>query len=490
MFWPRHRTGDRGATAIEYVGAVVVAVTVVLALFSTGPGMRIAGGFSKAICRVLGGDCGTDGPNQGRPKTDEDFKPTLCNTSNHEDTVGGKVKIAFLEFGNEYSFKEQRFLDNSPEARKKNGGKPAEKVYLTFNDAASADAKLSKPGVSFGKLGEGDVELGGGVKVTNGDTWVFDSKEEADKFRDDLQELEMAKQTTMVPDAGPYAAYQYAKKHEEVEKTLGNKHISFAKADVHVGGEAALKESTGSDDLGAELEAKLGIKGKLTNEVVITKNNAVNPPITQRTYSVEGEYDAAASAKAGPMKVGGEIGQKYTGTITVSRYEDGTLARIDMSRSVDTRGKASGGADDKGKAEDSDKASTLETTTNSLVFPKDDKNPETVQDRKTAEDWLSGGSKYGSPWVYAFGGDKALKERPGKDDAFGRMAFERGISSRTVHDGITDAQEYGFEVNLELALGASFRIENEDQKIRDAEFLGAPKEDGTRGYLPYGYCAN
>lgn len=520
MFRWRQRSSawrrDDGQTAVDYIGMVVVVVAVIAALLATGAGKEIGDAIRVGICRAIGGDCQPARAGDGRPVTDKDFEPVLCNTENRTDTAGGKVKIAFLEFGNEYSFTEQTFKDNSPEALKRNGGEPGEKVMLTFNDSVAADAKLSKPGVKLGKVGEGDVEIGGGLKVGVGDTWVFNSKAEADQFREDLWQLEMAKQQTMVADGGIGASYAYADLKEKMEQKLGDHRISFSKGSAQVSGDLTLTGdgSNGSGGTGGapggdaavtqQLESEFGIKGKLQNEVTIAHNNAADPPLIQKTYTVTGEYDGKAQVEGGPFKAGGEIGQKATGTITVSRYEDGTLARIDMTRSVETRGK--GGVDgkktgdsadvdkngdpkkNKGTGKGSDKDSSLETTTNSVVFKKDDKTPETLADRKVAEDWLSGNDKYGKPWSYVFGGDQALTDDPGKSDPFGHMMFNRGISSRTVHSGHTDAQEYGFEVHMGLSLGASFGWENERQSIEDARFLGAP-QGGKRTYKPYSYCA-
>lgn len=509
---------DDGQTAVDYIGMVVVVVAVIAAMLAAGVGKDIAETIKVAICRAMGGNCRAAGPGGGRPQTDQDFEPVLCNTENRTDTSGGKVKIAFLEFGNEYSFTEQTFADNSPEAKKRNGGKPGQRVMLTFNDSVAGDAKLSKPGVKLGKIGKGDIEVGGGIKVGAGDTWVFNSKEEADKFRDDLWQLELAKQNSMQADAGIGAAYGYADLKEKVQKKMGNNKISFGKASASVSGDLTLtgsdkkdgeEGSGGSGDaeggLEQQLETDFGIKGKLQNEVTVANNDAADPPMIQKTYTVAGEYDGRAQVSGGPFKQGGEIGQKATGTITVSRYKDGTLARIDMTRAVETRGKGtvdgkktkdSGEVDkngdpknNKGTGKVSEKGAHLETTTNSVVFPKNDKSSETLADRRTAEDWLSGGnSKYGKPWAYVFGGDQALTDDPGEGDPFGHMMFERGTSSRTTHSAQTDAQEYGFEVHMGLSLGASFGWENEKQNLSEAQFLGAP-QGGKRTYKPYSYCA-
>lgn len=50
-------TAQRGQTAIEYLGLVLVVAAIVGALATSGLGERIVGGISDVICRVSGGDC-------------------------------------------------------------------------------------------------------------------------------------------------------------------------------------------------------------------------------------------------------------------------------------------------------------------------------------------------------------------------------------------------------------------------------------------------
>ncbi|WP_404816875.1 hypothetical protein [Streptomyces thermolineatus] len=484
---PRWAAGDRGATAADYLGTVVVVAAIAVALSTTGIGTQVYEGIGTAICRLTGGtSCGTGngaaGPGQGR--TDSDYEPKLCNTASFEDRAGSEVKVGWFTFGEEYGFRQQEF--EAPDG--------STKVYLTFTDAASVGAKGSpKLGVRAGNLGAEKVDIGGGIKITNGDTWVFDSPEDAERFRDDLEELKTWEASMKHGGAGNwYGAYKYGEKYEEIDRKLGEQHISFGRIALEASAELALKKSApDAKALGAQLGGKL----KVAPEATVTNNNASDPPTRGYTYQFQLEYAGNAAVEAGPAQLKLEAGEVRTGTMTVTRYEDGSLARIDMTQSVEGRGNDSarlGGKTEEGNGGSgnaSEKQRTTVITTNSISFPPGDDDPAVEADRRTAEDWLDGSGDNTAPFRYLFG-DHAPTERPGADDPFGQLMFEKGESSRTRYLGISNAQEYGFEVNLGLSLGARINFEESAQELQEAEFLGAPKADGTRSYVPFSYCAN
>lgn len=185
---------DGGATAMEYLGVVVLVVTLIGAMSMAGVGGQIGERIRCAISSLggSGGSCSTGGGDTtAKPKTDADYEPKMCQVSSVSDTVGDKVKIGWFEWGNEYGFQQkvsQAKTDVNEDGKVDENDKL---VYMTFTDAASAGATASTPGVKLGNLGKADVDVGGGIKITNGDTWVFKSEEEAKKMRDDIEEMKM-----------------------------------------------------------------------------------------------------------------------------------------------------------------------------------------------------------------------------------------------------------------------------------------------------------
>ncbi|CAM5422639.1 hypothetical protein [Streptomyces abikoensis] len=488
---------DLGQTATDYIGMVVVVVAVIAGLLATSAGRSIGGQIKEKICRAFGGSCGAGGGTEAGGKKDADFEPPLCNIATVADTAGSEAKIAWFKWGNEYGFQQQTFQAKTDvNGDGKVDGKD-QKVYLTFTDAASVGATGEwKPGLKVGKLGTDKVELGAGVKVTNGDTWAFDSPEQAEEFRKDIEVMKTWETSAKYGGMGGnwYSGYKYAKEREKIEKKLGDRHIGYGKIGLEGTAEAGLKVSAADEK---KLSAQLGGKFKFAPEVTFT-NNDINGTKAY-TYSAGMEYGGKTGVEAGGLSGSSEGTVARTGTMTVTRdKKTGRLTRIDMTQTVDRKGndggKASGskdngksGDDKKGggaKAGGSSKTSDVDVVTNSIVFEKGAKGD---ADREVAEKWLDGSGDNTAPFTYMFG-DHAPTTRPGDDDRFGQLLFDKGMSSKMHYNGESSAAEYGFDLTLGLSLGFKVTTEHSKQKLDEAQFLGAPA-NGKRGYVPYSYCA-
>ncbi|WP_418958829.1 hypothetical protein [Streptomyces tritici] len=500
---------DRGAGALDYVGATVVAVAIVAALLGTSVDSRLADKF-RCLLSFSGGTCATgNGDPTAAPKTDADYEPPLCQISAISDKAGSKAKFLFWEFGKEYGFQEQHFQSKTDLNKDGKVDDKDKMVMMTFTDAASIAAKKEfKPGLKVGKLGSDTLELGAGVKVTNGDTWVFESEEEAKRFRDDIEKLQMYEMRRTMPggaeaSVGDSILYLFGtgplKEEEEtrerIERDLGkNRNITYGKLGLEGSASGGLKLSAGDDK---KLSATLGGNVKLAPEVTWTDNNYKGTKAY--TYSMAIEYGTKVGYEAGPLNGEHSAQTTQTGTITVTKdKKTGEIVRIDMTRTVEknatkdgVKGKGDNGkdGDDKktgsGGIKGSDAETGIDVVTNSIVIPKGDQG---AADRKIVEDWLAGNNEMGTAWGYMFD-DQAPTKRPGDDDPFGQLMFDKGMSSKTKYTGKTDAAEYGFDLNLGLSLGFSISTERKEETLNDAEFLGAP-QGGSRSYVPYSYCAN
>ncbi|MFE1248208.1 hypothetical protein [Streptomyces sp. NPDC058766] len=502
---------DRGATGTEYLGMVVVSAAIVLAVSATGVGQLLYDRIAAQVCRVAGGgDCGSGGPGPGRPLTDADFEPALCQVSSVTDKAGSKAKVFFWEIGKEYGFQEQRLkakTDVNGDGRVDDGDQI---VYLTFTDAASAAAKKDfKPGVKVGRFGADKVELGLGVKVTNGDTWVFKSPEEAQRFRDDVEKLQMYEMRRTMPGGaeaslGDGILYLFGTgplKDEEdtqnrIKENLGdNRKITYGKVGLEASASAGLKISAGDEK---KLSAALGGSFKYAPEVTWTDN--AYSGTKSYTYSSSVEIGSKVGYEAGPLSGEYTANTTQTGTVTVTYdKKTGRLVRIDMTRTVEEGGQRDGAkaGGDNGEQDDAkrggsagakgtDAQTGIEIVTHSVAF---DPGPAGDRDRAVAERWLdTGNEQVATPFTYMFS-DRAPTSRPGADDPFGQLMFDRGTSSRMRYTGDVNAAEYGFELNLGLSLGMTISTEKKAETLTDARFLGAPRGD-SRSYLPYSYCAN
>ncbi|WP_299533064.1 hypothetical protein [uncultured Streptomyces sp.] len=495
--------GDGGATAVEYLGVVVLVATLIGALAAAGIGGDI-GERLRCVISSLGGGSGScaaggedDGTADGR--TDADYEPALCQVSMVSDKAGSKTKIGWFEWGEEYGFQQKVSRANTDV----NGdgtvdGKDVV-VQMTFTDAASAGVTASTPGVKLGSLGKADIDIGGGIKITNGDTWVFASEAEAQAMRDDIEEMKMWETATTHSGAyggGWYSAMQWAEKKEAIEKKIGDKKISYATVALNAYADGGLSVKSGDE---TKLGAKLGGKATFSPDVTITKDGVSGNE--SYTYTAKLDLDGKVAGTLGPVTGNVSGKQSRTGAITVTRdQKTGELVRIDMTQTVE-KGSSSGkvdvagdngqqGADKrggKGSVTDGSGGSGIEVMTNSLVFGKDD-DTATAARRSVAEQWLSGSGDNTAPFAYLFG-DRSLITEPVTNDPFERMMYEDGLSSTMRYLGDTNAQDFGFEVSLGMSLGFSVSTETKQQSLTDAQFLGAPKDDGTRAYLPYSYCA-
>ncbi|MFE9908138.1 hypothetical protein [Streptomyces clavifer] len=491
---------DDGATALEYLGVVLLVVALVGALAMAGVGGRIGDRIRCAITSLAGdgGGCASGGDDTAKPRTDADYEPTMCQVSSISDTAGGKVKIGWFEWGEEYGFQQkvsQAKTDVNGDGKVDENDKL---VHMTFTDAASAGATAGTPGVKLGKLGKADVDIGGGIKITNGDTWVFKSEEDAQKMRDDIEEMKMW-ETSMTHSGGYggnwYSGMKWAEKMEDIEKKIGDKKISYSTVGLNAYADGGLSIKDGDD---SELGAKLGGKATFSPEVTIT-NDDVNGNESY-TYTAKLELEGKVGGSAGP--VSGTVGGKHdrTGAITVTRdQKTGKIVQINMTQTVES-GSASGkvevGGDNgkkdqdkrggKGNTTDSSGDTGIEIVTNSIVFGKET-DQATEDKRAIAEQWLDGSGNNTAPFAYMFG-DHSLQERPTGSDPFEQLMFQDGLSSTMHYEGETDAQNFGFEISLGMSLGFSISDSHKEETLTDARFLGAPQGD-KRTYLPYSYCA-
>ncbi|MGW4215437.1 hypothetical protein ACWEJZ_00180 [Streptomyces bacillaris] len=493
---------DGGATATEYLGVVVLVVTLIGAMAMAGVGGQIGERIRCAITSLGGGGsacAGGGGGPEARPRTDADYEPKMCQISSVSDTAGGKVKIGWFEWGEEYGFQQkvsQANTDVNGDGRVDGNDRV---VSMTFTDAASAGVTASTPGVKLGSLGKADVDIGGGIKITNGDTWIFASEEEARKMRDDIAEMKMWETATRHGGGyggNWYSGMKWAEKKQDIERRIGDKKISYSTVGLNAYADGGLSVKGGDED---ELGAKLGGKARFSPEVTIARDD-VNGNESY-TYTARLELEGRLGGNAGPLK--GTVGadQSRTGAITVTRdQKTGKLVRIDMTQTVEdvsASGKVEVGGDNgesgadkrggKGSVSDGSGGTGVRVVTNSLVLGKET-DAATEAQREVAEEWLGGSGNNTAPFEYLFG-DRGMETRPTGNDPFEHLMFEEGLSSTMRYLGETDAQDFGFEISLGMSLGFSVSTEEKSQSLTDARFLGAPRGDG-RTYLPYSYCAN
>ncbi|MFD7442523.1 hypothetical protein [Streptomyces sp. NPDC059909] len=495
--------GDSGATAMEYLGTVLVVVAVIGGMAATGVGGRIAERLKAQICRLTGGSCEVTTEADGKPLTDADFEPGLCNTRNISGTAGHEVKLGWFKLGNEYGFQKQDFKKRV--IGKDGKPKDVPRYRITFSEAGKLGASWKpKFGMEAGKFDEKpyEVELEGGFKMTSGDTFEFDSAKERDAFLEKLDSRAGAK--AQMQYGRDFASVQGAKRYmeldEEINKTVKGKKISYGTAAAEGTANGNLELSSGESD---DLSTKLGGKIKASPSVTLTRDTINGIEGTTYTFELEGGGDVDLSGGGSGAKSG--ISGKRSATVTVNRDINHPDKLLSIVTTQTVQGKGSGkvsrdkskegktenedGKKDKGKVSGNVSADATQTETVTNIVRFQDGKDGMEHDRKIAENWLSGnGQGKTEPFTTLFG-DTAPTKAPKPGDNFENLMFNKGRSSRTTYTGVTNSAEFGFEVNLAAAaVGYKATFSKETQQIGEAEFLGAPRE-GKREYVPFSLCA-
>jgi len=102
----RNWRDERGQTAADSMGMLLLVALVIAALVATGLDQRIAAGMREAICRIAGGDnCA------GTERADGDLEQCLVSSS--EDSSNFKLFVGFVEVGKDSILIREDFSDGT-----------------------------------------------------------------------------------------------------------------------------------------------------------------------------------------------------------------------------------------------------------------------------------------------------------------------------------------------------------------------------------------
>lgn len=538
--------GDRGVTATEYIGMVVVVVAVMAVLAGTLLPVGIANTIRDAICRALGGSCGTGGGPDTAMGPNARYRPGSCQAHVEASTQGGAVKASFrslgLELGADYGFEEATYWVNRDVNKDGKIDKNDRETRLTFTDAASVQAKVEpKARFKIGDVGKDKVELAAGIEVAKGDTWVFDSPEEAEQFRDDLSKYKTLDRVNDVSNLSPLVGtatevgswFGKGPKAEEdrlkerIDEQLGRRHITTGRISLTGNAQAGMQfgpginssddgsggsggsgssgqrdgDDDGSDGSGGGDEAlelpsvgaEAGIKVEMSRDAIWTKDD-VNGT---KSYTFQAMHAGSVygKAEAGVAEAGGEAKLGRTGAITMTvDQKTGKLKAITMTQTIEKKleggaglkdGVANGGKKGDGSAGVTAGGTDVEVITTSLAF-----GPEMTKAKtdELTQGMLAGGAT--NAFQYLFTNAPTPTKDPGQGDPWGHLLYEKGVVSKIEYKDVTDSQETGLDINLGIAgVGGSYNRSSSETTLTNAEFLGAP-EGGTRSYVPFNHCVN
>lgn len=509
---------DSGQTAVDYVGMTVVVVAVMVAVATTDVGGTIAGSIRTKICQAIGGsNCGqlSSADAEGASDPDYDFRPKLCSKSSVATEEGAEAKAFSFKVGGKYSMKREVFMDDTGYHLK--GEKSDGKRYqFTVENGATAGVEAGGK-VKIGGKKMDLVDLGAGVEVKNGDTFVFTNKKDADDFQEKVKSLHNSPPAAAAKGFLKFIGGPDLDKDERdaVAKEIKDHRITHEE-----------KSLEGHAGLGLEAEGEnssygLGGDVKMGGTAQMTHNNFVDPPVVSEARGFElGAKGKANWGRNHGNGQKGEAGISVTGTVTQTRYtkgpDRGKLARIDVTEVITKSGKGgntfekgvegSNGKRKAGRGKHRKPGSVtgsgggqngmaeVQTKTTTLAFPTHDKiTPQQEQARKQVMASLNGEKKdpQGRSLLSVMFDGIPGKSPDKAKDPYGKLLYDQGIASKTVHEGKSDEHESGFEAKVGVSFGYSASNSRDEQKVKSAEFMGAPEgRNGDRRYKPLSKCTS
>ncbi|MFI6517194.1 hypothetical protein ACIBF1_16690 [Spirillospora sp. NPDC050679] len=471
---------DRGASAISYAALLVVVAAVIGTLLAA---LTPFGGHVKyELCKLFGGtDCGSIP--EARPH--EFYKPKVCQRSSTEQKFGAVIKVAIVKVGEEYSFLRQEMADGSVRLTVIPNG-----TEVGLETGAGGKLSLGKNL----KLGA-DITVGAGIKVGVGDTYVFKTADEANKFEDDVKEISYRDSAKNIIAGGNPLTRWAANKIDDLtgrpdlkSPEITNTTVSYRESIEGVLGlhlPQTGSKGDGSDDWDFNLNTGVKINGERGAEVAVTQDRT-DParPKTSYFISLSGTIGGGAEV----LGAGAEGDLKWSGGQRLV-FENGKLVAVVYQTTFEkggkVNGKLGGNYDDKtggGKGSGGDR--TVETVT--MVVPVNDSN------RNAVWNYLQS-NPYQMPLnllKYMGGDDNVIRTDPGPNaSVMDRLMFDEGTVLKQQHENSTDGWEVGAEAKLGLVLGAEVKSESSKNSTTKADYLGAPR-NGTRDYIPYTECVN
>ena len=396
-------------------------------------------GFPRAVCQsvatVLQSDltCG-DGGESGDGNADQSdsgllddeyFKPDTCKVGESSDKTNSKVKIFFIEIGEDAGFVVTEFSDGTVRMTATNGGS------IGATGGVGADA-------SFGVLEAGaKVDFGGGVKFDYGSTWTFESMAEAEAMRAQLDRYLMQQYQLTHPPMGPMGplpviilnpvdppkppteVISSVTTFADIKGTLGIDLVDASSTGetLKIPGASVVAQVTGESKWAVRTNTETGSTTYVTQ---LQLRESTSAQIWLDTYGFASTDSAAMS-----------ITKDRDGRITAISFittSEGSLSDGGRVSGTVVSGEDRGGGSIGGSTSSS--TASVVTTTLSL-------DPDSASDQEIARAWLGGDTNYS--WAGAISANTINPERPVDGDEFQNLMFERAQVSAVTYDKVTDA---------------------------------------------------
>ncbi|MFC4562045.1 hypothetical protein ACFO4E_09275 [Nocardiopsis mangrovi] len=455
---------------------ILLIAAIIGALLLTSIPQRISDFIEYALCVVTQGDCPRPGDEQADAPRDEDFIPPRCEVYQLQERAGYSMYVGIFKFGDEYSFMEQQMADGT--------------YRLTL---LPHNFELGVEGKAFQVKGEGgdhlqlgaEAKIGAYLRAGVGDTWVFDDREQAMTFKDDIIENQTAmEQMSRNPGMGLYYWLNPPPEIPDPGITTATLRLE-AGANAETG--AGVKTSEGEQyfDIGTGLNGKFRVGAQVAHR---TDRRDPDNVLTGTTYQFDGQLGVGTEIAG----AGSEDLTNWTGGVRVMRDADGRPVEIVYTTTVEdtliSKDRLGGrGNNGKGGLKGRDGDSTLQETRTTITL-------DTPEEQAIAEEYLREEGTTGMPSL-AFSqlfddGDSLLTEPPPGAGDFERLMYEQATVANTTQVRTMDSDTFGGRVALGLGLGAKVTVESSEADTVEAEFLGAPRPGGTRGFVEFPACVS
>ncbi|MFI0351610.1 hypothetical protein [Actinomadura sp. 9N407] len=458
---------DRGEGALSYLTVLLLIASLATVLVVSGVGGQVITSIKAALCQVLaaGGLGVCEQPEEGEH---EALMPT-CMTRLTSDRYTGSVDVAIFQAGEDYWFIRSTSLDPRT-------GEKVVTITAVKGDIAGVGTGIGA-GLNWGNAVNigADASIEANLRIGSGDGWQFkgpDAEDDADQFMSDIREqfsIDAVKDNggplgwiggnIYEAVAGPDIPDPDIERYEVELDVYGalTAGIGFGPKDRDRSPDDPPRDTRGSDQVSPNLMAWVGAQG---NEWAIYEENKKTGDTTV-TLALTGAVDYGEQ-----HVVDGNQGQQTArGALAVTTNEDGELTKITFTQTRISNGEAV-------------------YTTTELPLTND-------HDRQIALEHLfdpMNGGPAGQALSLTWD-DMAPTTDPGQDaDPLAQLLYDQGKVSKITYSNVQNDEFYGANVKFGLKLGAAYEISNTGRELREAEYLGAPGQDGRRQYRSMDEC--
>jgi hypothetical protein len=489
------RTRERGVVGLEYGALIAIAALVVgMVVFAISPaGADVRTHVCKAVASVfqLEAGCGDDGSgddeeNAEEPPDDETFEPEKCKIHETGDEYSTVVKIGFIEIGENAGFVVTEYSDDTVTMMATNGAE------IGATGGFGADA-------AWGELEAGaKVDFGAGVEFDYGSTWHFENADQAESFREQLDDYLYDQWAMTHPVCSPMGMCIPRPTKGTDPPPVPTTTFAGVKLTADVSSELGISATSGPGPTQASLTQQ-GIAAQIgaSSNWTVTNDNGGTPddPDDDRsTYVTAMSLNSEVTGQIGLATggVGSMVGMSYA----ITKDSDGNIVEIQIVSTSEVTAQSGGTADGEvtqgdGPGQTGGGGSVNGGTTDGDVVVTETTlaiDPDDAASQQTVRDWMGGDGDYEWPGLISLNMVDPSTADPA--DPFAMLLHNHATSSTIAYDKVTDVAGFALNVKFGLAFGVDFSMENSDTTATEATYLGAPRPDGTRPVIDFSECVS